>query len=349
MTADSRSPRPINKPREGSYADLYCEIRQAGLFEPRTLYYVAKITSNAVGMVSAWTVFLLLGDSWWQLMTAVFLAFMFGQSAIIGHDTGHQQISRSRLVNFTIGYLHMDLATGLSFSWWVERHRRHHTYPNHEGRDPDIINGLLVLTPSQLGERASWRRWISRYQALLFYPVLFLVQSFAMHINHIRRVLRSHNRHMPVEAALLSAHFALYATVVILVLSPIQAIIFVLMQQGLFGVYMGSIIAPNHKGMRIIANAQEVTFLVRQLSTSRNIRGGWLTESVFGGLNHQIEHHLFPAMPIPNLRRAGPIVRAFCLRYDLPYTEVGFLESYGQALSFLHNVGRNHEPNPAAA
>ena len=45
--------------------------------------------------------------------------------------------------------------------------------------------------------------------------------------------------------------------------------------------------------------------------TSRNVTGGWLTDTALGGLNYQIEHHLFPAMPTPNLRKAQPIVEAY--------------------------------------
>ena len=55
-------------------------------------------------------------------------------------------------------------------------------------------------------------------------------------------------------------------------------------------------------------------FLRRQVLTSRNVRGNWLTDLALGGLNYQIEHHLFPSMPRPNLRRSKAIVAAFCRR-----------------------------------
>ena len=74
--------------------------------------------------------------------------------------------------------------------------------------------------------------------------------------------------------------------------------------------------------------------------TSRNVRGGWLVDFALGGLNYQIEHHLFPSMPRPNLRRSQavdqgvlPAARRRLLR-DLA------LRSYAQALRHLHDVGR---------
>ena len=73
--------------------------------------------------------------------------------------------------------------------------------------------------------------------------------------------------------------------------------------------------------------------------TSRNVTGGWLTDAALGGLNYQIEHHLFPTMPTPNLRKAQPIVEAYCAQVGVPYEETSLVESYRQALRHLREVG----------
>ena len=62
--------------------------------------------------------------------------------------------------------------------------------------------------------------------------------------------------------------------------------------------------------------------------TSRNVRGSRFVDFLLGGLNYQIEHHLFPNMPRPNLRHAQPLVRAFCRQHHLPYTESTLFGSY---------------------
>jgi len=135
----------------------------------------------------------------------------------------------------------------------------------------------------------------------------------------------------------------------LLVLSPLKAVVFVAIHQGLLGLYLGSVFAPNHKGMPILSNNDDSDFLRRQVLTARNVHGGWLTDLVLGGLNYQIEHHLFPNMPRPSLRRAQPAVRAYCLNHGLPYAETSLLDSYRQALRHLHTVGRTDPQTTSAA
>src|SRR5204863_3185575 len=125
----------------------------------------------------------------------------------------------------------------------------------------------------------------------------------------------------------------------LLVMSPQKAVAFAAVHQAVWGIYMGSTFAPNHKGMPIIAPGENLDFLRRQVLTSRNVRGGWLTDFALGGLNYQIEHHLFPSMPRPSLRRAQQPVRAFCDARGVAYRETGLLASYGQALPHLHTPG----------
>jgi fatty acid desaturase len=98
-------------------------------------------------------------------------------------------------------------------------------------------------------------------------------------------------------------HAALYLTVVLWVLSPLKALAFVAVQQAVFSLYLGISFAPNHKGMPVIESATAAGFARRQVVTARNITGGRFTDFMLGGLNYQIEHHLFPSMPRPSLRR----------------------------------------------
>jgi fatty acid desaturase len=92
--------------------------------------------------------------------------------------------------------------------------------------------------------------------------------------------------------------------------------------------------------MAILPASDKTDFLRRQVLTSRNVRGGWLTDFAMGGLNYQIEHHLFPSMPRPSLRRSQPLVAAFCAEHDLPYCQASLPRSYAQALRHLSTTGR---------
>jgi fatty acid desaturase len=133
-------------------------------------------------------------------------------------------------------------------------------------------------------------------------------------------------------------------TALVWVLSPLQAIAFVIVQQGLFGLYLGCAFAPNHKGMPTLTDAEQLDFLRRQVLTSRNVAGSRPVDFLLGGLNYQIEHHLFPNMPRPNLRRAQPLIRAFCRDHNLPYTEASLVGSYAEAVRHLHAVGAPLRP-----
>src|SRR5262249_20543160 len=114
---------------------------------------------------------------------------------------------------------------------------------------------------------------------------------------------------------------------------------FVVVQLAVSGYYLGACFAPNHIGMPLHAARAEIDFLRRQVLVSRNIRGGHLVSTIMGGLNYQIEHHLFPAMPAPNLHRAAPVVRAFCEAHGIRYTQVGAGAAYGAVVRHLNDVG----------
>jgi fatty acid desaturase len=337
--------RPVPSPKGqwSEYTQLSRQIKQAGLLERRRGWYATKIGINLLLLASGWVAFAALGESWWQLVTAAYLAIVFTQLAFVGHDAGHRQLFRSRHANDLAGLLHANLLVGISFDWWVGKHNRHHSNPNHEDLDPDISITALAFTVDQASAKHGLVRLIARYQGWLFFPLL-LLEAAHLHLATSKAILRGSGRANTVEGLLLLAHVAGYVTALVLVLSPLQAVAFIVVQQGLFGLYLGCAFAPNHKGMPTLTDADELDFLRRQVLTSRNVRGSWLVDLVLGGLNYQIEHHLFPNMPRPNLRRAQPLVRAFCQYHGLDYTEASLFGSYAEAVRHLHTVASPLRP-----
>ena len=281
--------------------------------------------------------FLMLGDSWWQLLTAVFFAVLFTQFAFIGHDAGHRQIFRSRRLNDLVGYAH-GAVTGISYQWWVGKHNKHHANPNHEDHDPDIEIPALAFSRQQSYDKRGVHRWVTKYQAFLFFPLL-LLEAMLLRISSIEAVVRREVKRPVLEMTLLTVPFIGYLAGLFLVLSVPQAVLFLVVQQGLMGVYLGCSFAPNHKGMPILSKEEQLDHLRKQVLTSRNISGGRWVDGLLGGLNYQIEHHLFPHMPRPNLRRAQPIVRDFCARHGISYSQCGLLASYAMVLRHLHDAG----------
>ncbi|MGZ3148038.1 fatty acid desaturase family protein [Lentzea chajnantorensis] len=319
------------------FAQLSALIKQAGLLRRRRGSYYVRIGANLLVYASLWVVFAVLGDSWWQLAVAVALAVMTTQLAFIGHDAGHKQIFASRRWNEVTGYFHSGLV-GVSYDWWVGKHSRHHANPNHEDEDPDVDISVLAFTQRQSAAKRGPLRWIAARQAFLFFPLL-LLEGFALHWHSIR--------YSGQERYVMIANVVVYLGVVFWVLSPVYAIAFVLVHQGVWGLYMGCSFAPNHKGMPVLSAGHSLDFLRKQVLTSRNITGGWFVDLLLGGLNYQIEHHLFPSMPRPALRHAQVIVREFCEQHGISYAQCGLFRSYGYVLEHLHEAAAPLRVKPA--
>ena len=330
----------LTRPRGSDYAGLSREIRAARLLDRARVSYAVRIAITLAFFAGCWAALAFVGSSWLVLIPAALLGLASTQVAFLGHDGGHQQISASRTGNTVIGLIAGNLLTGLSIGWWVDKHNRHHANPNKEDHDPDIGEGVLAFTTAHAAARTGrFSRAITRNQAALFFPLLTL-EGLNLHVasfGWLRQARRAKLRR--TELTLLGVHLAAYLGAVLWVLPPLQALAFVAVHQAVFGLYMGCSFAPNHKGMPIIGAQEKLDYLRRQVLTSRNVRGGRIVDVLLGGLNYQIEHHLFPSMPRPRLRHAQRLVRGYCARLDIPYAETGLLDSYGIALRYLHSLG----------
>ena len=336
--AADRRPAAVD-PSTASFHALARQVRATGLLDRRPGYYRVKITLTIVAFFAGWALFVIVGNSWAALAVAPVVGMMFTQLAFIGHDAGHNQVFGTRRRNRLLGLIVGNALIGLSFGWWVPKHNAHHAHPNEMGRDPDIGEGSAPPSSDGQGKQPGpVASWLARWQAPLFFP-LMLLRSTGMHVLGIQRLARRRDRASAVEASLIVLHAALYLTVVLWVLSPLRALAFVVVQQAVFSLYLGVSFAPNHKGMPIIEPATAAGFARRQVTTARNVSGGWLTTFMLGGLNYQIEHHLFPSMPRPNLRRVQGLVRDFCTDTGLGYSEENFVETFRQITRHLSDTG----------
>ncbi|TCC31328.1 fatty acid desaturase family protein [Kribbella sindirgiensis] len=332
--------QPVASPaatRRSDFSPLLREIKAAGLLERRTAAYVMAIGINAVLLGLTWAGLAVIGSSWWALFLALPMGILTTRAAFFGHDAGHQQIASSRKLHDWIGMLHGNLLLGMSYGWWNDKHNRHHANPNHTDKDPDVGEGVLVWTLEQAEGRKGLEGWLTRNQARIFFPLLTL-EGFNLKVSSIRFLLER-RRTEKVEIGLMAAHLVLYFSALFLILSPGQAIVFALVHHMIFGLHLGSVFAPNHKGMEMPDDDCNWGHLEKQVLTSRNVNGGLVTDWMMGGLNYQIEHHLFPSMPRANLRFAQPIVREYCESIGMPYVSTSLIESYRMGLRHMHEVG----------
>lgn len=334
------------------FRTLTAQVRAAGLLDRRRGHYSVRISLTVGAFAAAWGAFFALGSSWATLGLAVLLGLLSTQLGFLGHDAGHRQIFASKRANRALGLVIGNGLAGLSFGWWVPKHNAHHAHPNEVGRDPDIGVGL-VGTPSENEaadgqHRLAW--WFARRQAELFFP-LMLLRSTGLYVAGVQDLLHRRDRAALTEGLLLMAHGGLYLAAVFWVLPPFEAVAFIAVHQAVFSLYLGCSFAPNHKGMPLVEEGLEPSFARRQVVTARNVTGGWFTALVLGGLNFQIEHHLFPGMPRPNLARSQRLVRSFCAANGLTYCEESLIRSYAQTLRHLRRSASRASPSfsPAIA
>lgn len=321
-----------------TFAELLQRVKAEGLLDPIPRYYAGRLALNTTLLVLGLVAFFLVGDSWWQLPVAAWMGLCGAQSSFMWHDAGHKAMFRSRRASMAVGYFHADFVNGVSFDWWLHHHNRHHSHPNHLELDPDIGRRTAIFDLSQYPARRGTKRLIVRYQSVLFF-VLLVLESAKMQRTAVRAITGGLSRRPVLESTLLLIRLALYLGAVFTVLSPGLAVAFIAVQQACLGVYFGLLFAPNHKGMEIRDGSLEsLDWLERQVLTSRNIRPGPFTDFLYGGLNYQVEHHLFPSMPRKNLRRARELTRAYCARQGVPYHEVSMWSSYREVASYLHKV-----------
>ena len=320
------------------YSALAREVRARGLLQPRPSFYLVLGCFILIALFAMIGCLMLWRDSWWLLALAPVFAVVSAQIGFFSHDAAHRQICRGSRASAVLGMGFGNLLNGLSYGWWLSKHNAHHAHPNDLESDPDVAAGALVFDAGQAQARTGLTAWVTRHQAELFFPMLSL-EGLNLRLVSLRAVLRPGIPHRAREGVLLATHYALCFTVLVYALTWQQAVVFVVVHQALFGIYLGCTFAPSHKGMPVLTEEQASDPLLRQVLTSRNIRGGRLLDTAFGGLNLQIEHHLFPSMPRPNLRRAQPIVKHYCHASGVPYAETTLIASYALALRHLRDVG----------
>lgn len=313
-------------------------VEDNGLLGKQLAYYAFKILSTLALLALSIAILVIVDTLWVQLLNAGFLAFVFAQIGFIGHDSAHRQIFRSARNN-EVASLAICVLLGLERSWWIDKHGRHHNNPNHVTLDPDAELPMLAFTEGQALSKRGLYKFIVKRQAFLFYPLL-LLEGLGLRLAGLIYIATNKVKYPVAEPLLMVGHLVLYFGLLFLFLGALEAMLFFLIHQGIFGFIVGSAFAPNHKGMRIVAGDEELDFLERQVVTSRNVRPNLFTSFWFGGLNFQIEHHLFPTMPRKNLGEARKVVKAFCEANAMPYHETGLLQSQREILGYLNEESR---------
>lgn len=340
MTRMAVAPGLAGRPQAGTDYSAILKIVQAlGLMDRKPIPYLAKTAAMLGALAGVWVAFAHLGQTWLQIAVAAILGIILTQLAFLSHDAAHRQVFRSARANEWMALLIGTGLGGISLSWWNSKHTMHHQAPNQIGKDPDIAPAIVHFYPPERGSRSSLRRFLSGCQGRWFYPLLTL-EALNLHVQGVQSLLvRRGTRYRRWEIALLSLRLGGYPAVLLVFLPVGVAAVFLVTQLAVTGLYLGCSFAVTHIGMPIVPPDARMDFFRRQVLMSRNVSGGRLACALMGGLNYQIEHHLFPSMARSQLRPTSRVVRRFCQQRSVPYTETRVDLAWIAVARYLDEVG----------
>ena len=330
-------------------------VREAGYLKKKPSFYIIRLVVISVIASALWTGAGFLAwaatiNGWWMVLAFAIVALlgvMSAQYGFIAHEAAHRQIFRNNKLNDWTGLILANLFAGLSYGFWLKKHNKHHQRPNQIGEDPDIAIRVLSFTTESKMSKKGIERWFSDRQGYLF-PLLLLFTGFDLLLDSVAGMGRK-DRSIGIRvlefSLMLIRQFAPYVVLAIM-FGPFWAMAMWFVMMMSFGFFMGAAFAPNHKGMPLVEKDSSLDFFSRQVLTSRNIKGSWLKDNLMGGLNYQVEHHLFPSMARPYLRKAHSIVAEYCRQNDVTLVEMNLLSSYKVIMQHLNKVGLSNNVDP---
>uniref|UniRef100_A0A0R3S3N1 FA_desaturase domain-containing protein n=1 Tax=Elaeophora elaphi TaxID=1147741 RepID=A0A0R3S3N1_9BILA len=304
-------------------------VRKLGLFEASSTFYFRKIC-EAIGLLSL-AIFLQLQQRF--VLSALVLGLAWQQLGWLIHEYAHHQHFKNHYWNDIITYIVGNLLQGFSSGGWKEQHNMHHAATNIIGRDGDIdLMPFWAVVPSDLQQmQGSWILKLIPYQhiywtiAFPFLRISWLLQSiiFVANMSNSPFEVIYCLSYIKQRLALL-LHWSMVLTQLYYLPTFQIRLIYFFISQLFAGFLLAHVVTYNHystpKFMR--------NYVCLQLHTTRNMRPGIFIDWLWGGLNYQIEHHLFPSMPRHNLKTVMPLVKQFCIENNLPYMVNGYFEGW---------------------
>ena len=338
------------KQEPGILADfrkLRYKLIEEGMFNSNKFFYAWKLGSNFSILTSSVALLLYSGNRWAQtLLSAFLLALFWQQSGWLAHDFLHHQVFKTRRWNNWSAYLIGNVCLGFSVDWWKSKHNKHHAAPNElngdkHAVDPDIDTLPLLAWSSEMLETIpdSAYRAMIRFQHWIFFPILMMARLVWLQQSFFHAVNIGLQANLGwVEVFLIGLHYIWYFGVVFSCLSPMKIVAFLLVSQVLSGFMLGIAFVQSHNGMEIYSDSKD--FVTSQVISTRDIVGTRWVNWFMGGLNYQIEHHLFPTLPRHNLKKVQTRVKELCARHGLSYEECTMAVGTKRVVQQLLDVAR---------
>lgn len=347
---------------EKAYRDLRIQLIKMGMFEASPLYYTWKVTSNLL-ILGASVYCAITTDSWaWNMTGAVLLALFWQQCGWLAHDFLHHQVFKARWKGDLAGVVIGDLFQGFSVQWWKSKHNAHHAVPNLHAStptaadgDPDIDTMPILAWTLKMAENAKdseWGRFMIKYQAAFYFPALlfarlawahqswvFVYGGWGQHSVKGAKQDQANMKYPTLEKIALLLHYTFFGWVMSN-MAPLNAIAYFLVAQTVCGLFLAVVFGLGHNGMAVYPADQRPDFWKLQVSTTRNVTSNMFVDWFCGGLQYQVDHHLFPSLPRHNLKKVHELVHSFCKDQGVSYHETNMWVGTKEVLSHLSEVSR---------
>jgi len=313
------------------FPSLVRELESLGCFRPAP---VPPLVDAALTLAAALGLFALAAQAplWAAIPLFTLASVLHGRIGWAMHDAAHGNLFMKRgpdeVFTWIFCFILGEFPTG-----WRHGHNAHHRAPNVRSIDRD--------------KRERWepdRRYRSRLWAAI--DVLVLVRRGGVTLPRLLAFLGVRDaaytkrvrpdRFWPELANSLAGTLVIIGTLVYL-WGPWGVALYV-PYSWIAGFYLNLIFAGNHYDRPAWDEPPALDYAAQQISTASNYSGGFHTRLWCGGLENQIEHHLFPHMPRRHLRRAAPAVRRYCAAHGIPYVERSFAAATKSVLDY-HVLG----------
>jgi fatty acid desaturase len=316
------------------FSDLKNEVREAGLLDRVPVRGSLEMIATIASMILVYIIVV----NWNTLSVStggafalgIFMTIIFTRAVFISHDILHTQYFKNKSLSFKLSYPFSALILSNSSSWWDFKHNiNHHTWCNVPEKDEDILAMDGAFTQKQKGNSALLRsiKYVVFWGAMFFMYPAFIAQSYNFAIK----------RKKYGELFLMLLHWPVVWGPVFYFLPFSDAIVVFLTLYFVLSAWLAFGFITNHLGCEVFDKdeSEDLSWMELQMRTSRSLSGGAFIHWFYGGLNTQIEHHLFPKAPRFNLLKVQNMTKAFAKKHDIAYFETTPIQAYVQINNVL--------------
>jgi fatty acid desaturase len=345
---------------EKGYRELRRKILAQGLFNASLSYYAFKVASNL--LILSLSIYLVrnYNSFFIHFLAACILGLFWQQCGWLAHDFLHHQVFKNRVFGDIAGLVIGDLWQGFSVQWWKSKHNSHHAVPNLLASvpgacdgDPDIDTMPILAWTLKMAETArdsQLGRFMIKYQAVFYFPVLLFARLAWAHQSWVfvwggagqhsvaaAHIDRKMIQYPKTEKTFLILHY-IGLLWIMSHMSFSHAIMYFLTAQCSCGIMLALVFGLGHNGMAVYAAEERPDFWKLQVTTTRNVTSNWFSDWFCGGLQYQVDHHLFPSLPRHNLGKVHKMVEEFCKEQGVHYHENDMVYGNLEVLDHLSKV-----------